>query len=100
MTRRVPADVLRRVARTGVLAGARPDCTGTAGSAPRCRKPVAAYEVREIPALPGEIAACGRPGGHGGQCYSEAAWRRKLAANAAGVLAARARKREGLDRAA
>ena len=67
-------------------------------TAPRCRKPVAAYEVRDIPALPGGIALCGRPVGHGGQCYSEAAWRRKLAANAAGVLAVRARKRE--DRAA
>ena len=65
---------------------------------PRCRKPVAAYEVRDIPALPGGFALCGRPRGHNGQCYSEAAWRRKLAANAAGVLAVRARKRE--DRAA
>jgi len=82
------------------LAGTRPDHTGTAGRGPRCGNPVAAYEVRGIPALPGDIAACGRPRGHGGQCYSEAAWRRKLAANAAGVLAARARKREEAERAA
>ena len=80
--------------------GTRADHTGPSVSGPRCRKPVAAYEVRGIPALPGDIAACGRPEGHGGQCYSEAAWRRKLAANAAGVLAARLRKREELDRAA
>ena len=84
----------KRLAARGYLTGTRPDHTGPGGSAPRCRKPVAAYEVRGIPALPGEYAACGRPEGHGGQCYSESAWRRKLEANAAGVLAARARKRE------
>ena len=82
----------RRRTRRGILAGTRPDHSGPSGAAPRCRKPVAAYEVRGIPALPGDIALCGRPEGHGGQCYSEGAWRRKIAANAAGVLAARARK--------
>ena len=83
-----------------VIAGERPDHAGTGGRGPRCGGPVAAYEVRGIPALPGDIAACGRPEGHGGQCYSEAAWKRKLEANAAGVLAARARKREEVADAA
>ena len=83
-----------------VMAGARPDHAGAVGRGPRCGGPVAAYEVRGIPALPGDLAACGRPEGHGGQCYSEAAWRRKLEANAAGVLAARARKRMEADVAA
>jgi hypothetical protein len=86
--------------RRNPLAGTRPDHAGPSGSGPRCRKPVAAYEVRGVPAISGETVPCGRPAGHGGQCYSEAAWRRKLAANAAGVLAARARKREEADVAA
>ena len=95
MSREKWLDVERRLLRVqGYLTGTRPDHAGPGGSAPRCPKLVAAYEVRGIPALPGEVAACGRPEGHGGQCYSEAAWRRKLEANAAGVLAARARKRE------
>ena len=97
---RWPASERKRLAARGYLTGTRPDHTGPGGSAPRCRKPVATYEVRGIPALPGDIALCGRPEGHGGQCYSEAAWKRKLAANAAGVLAARARKREDEDAAA
>jgi len=37
---------------------------------------------------------CGMPEGHRGHCLSEAAWRRKLAANALGVQAARLRARE------
>jgi hypothetical protein len=89
MTVRLTADVKRRVAGTGVLHGSFADHAGPSGAAPRCRKPVAAYEVRGIPALPGDAAACGRPQGHGGQCYSEAAWRRKLEANARNVQAAR-----------
>ncbi len=89
-----PTAERKRLAARGYLSGTRPDHAGPGSSAPRCPKPVAAYEVRGIPALPGEFAACGRPDGHGGQCYSEAAWRRKLEANARGVLAARMRKRE------
>jgi hypothetical protein len=86
--------VKRRAARTGVLPGVLADHAGPSGTGRRCRKPVAAYEVRGIPAFPGQVAACGRPEGHGGQCYSEGAWRRKLAANARGVQAARLRARE------
>ena len=67
---------------------------GPSGAAPRCRKPMRAYEFRETPAPSGTPATCGRPEGHGGQCYSEDAWRRKLEGNAARVVAARLRKRE------
>ena len=84
----------RKRLRRGELGGTRVDHAGPSTAGPRCRKPLAAYEVRGIPALPGDVALCGRPAGHGGQCYSEAAWRRKLEANARGVLAARLRKRE------
>jgi hypothetical protein len=79
-------------ARSDAFAGTRADHAGPDAAGPRCRKLLAAYEVRGIPALPGEYAACGRPEGHGGQCYSEAAWRRKLEANARGVHAARRRE--------
>ena len=91
----------RRRTRRGIQGGTHPDHTGPPGVGPRCREPLAAYEVRGIPALPGDVALCGRPEGHGGQCYSEAAWKRKLEANARGVLAARRRARgEADDRAA
>lgn len=77
-----------------VTAGTRPDHAGGPGR-PRCRKRVKAVEVHGAVAISGETVPCGRPDGHEGQCYSEAAWRRKLEANARGVLAARARQREG-----
>ena len=81
-----------------VTAGTRPDHAGGPGR-PRCRKRVKAVEVRGAVAISGETVPCGRPEGHRDQCYSEAAWRRKLEANARGVLAARARRREMADAA-
>lgn len=101
MTRWRPGEHRRLGVHPRLIAGTRPDHAGT-GTGPRCRKPVAAYEVRGIPAVPGQVAACGRPAGHGGQCYSEAAWRRKLEANARYVQAARRREaavREAADAA-
>ena len=86
-----------RLAERDTVAGVYADHTGTADSGPRCGTLLAAYEVRGIPALPGQVAACGRPRGHTGQCYSEAAWRRKLAANARNVLAARRRARAAAE---
>ena len=102
MTSCRPADAAPpRPVRRSIPEGARADHReGTAWLSPRCGRLVAAYEVRGIPALPGQVALCGRPAGHEGQCYSVAAWRRKLEANARNVLAARRRARaagEGHD---
>lgn len=66
---------------------------------PRCGRFLQRNE-RGGPVL--EDPVCGRREGHRGHCLSEAAWRRKLAANARGVRAYRSRAaaREDRDAAA
>lgn len=62
-----------------------------ASRSPRCGRLLQRNE-RGGPVL--DDPACGMPAGHRGHCLSEAAWRRKLEANARYVQAARLRARE------
>jgi hypothetical protein len=63
---------------------------GQAATGPRCGKLLRRNE-RSGPVLSDPV--CGRPDGHGGACLSEAAWRRKLDANARYMQAWRERSR-------
>ena len=58
-------------------------------NAPRCGKPMTAYEAANGPML--EQPECARPEGHRGCCRSAAALARKYQADAARVAAVRRR---------